>query len=114
MNTTFKNELIAELYRYHKTLDDIDYASVFWTDWGRRNRLFLLVKRPDSEIKYHEDYETFAYDSGFGCQEVFGYIVFKDGSWFERHEYDGSEWWEYKEKPTVDEVFNTYFDRIAL
>lgn len=37
----------------------------------------------------------------------------KDGSWFERHEYDGSEWWEYKEKPAVDKVFNTYFDSMT-
>jgi len=41
------------------------------------------------------------YDSGFGGQEIAPdlVIVFKDGTWLERHEYDGSEWWEYKETP---------------
>jgi hypothetical protein len=42
------------------------------------------------------------YDCGFGqpyvSQDLM--IVFIDGSWLERHEYDGSEWWEYKATPT--------------
>lgn len=44
------------------------------------------------------DYE---YDSGFGSQEVATdlIIVLKDGSYLERHEYDGSEWWELKRSP---------------
>lgn len=41
------------------------------------------------------------YDSGFGAQEVASdlVIVFRDGAWLERAEYDGSEWWEYRRKP---------------
>lgn len=40
------------------------------------------------------------YDDGFGSQEVAQdlLIVGKD-FWLERHEYDGSEWWEYKTVP---------------
>ena len=30
-------------------------------------------------------------------------IVFEDGTWLERGEYDGSEWWEYKQKPTLEQ-----------
>jgi hypothetical protein len=44
----------------------------------------------------------FEYGSGFGRQELYGFIWYKDGSWSERMEYDGSEWWEHKicpEKP---------------
>jgi hypothetical protein len=26
-------------------------------------------------------------------------VVFTDGSYFERYEYDGSEWWEFKATP---------------
>ena len=44
------------------------------------------------------DYE---YDSGYGGQEVFGFIWYKDGTWSERGEYDGSEWWEYKSCPEI-------------
>lgn len=43
------------------------------------------------------------YDAGYGSQEVAMdlVIVFKDGSWLERQEYDGSEWWAYKRCPSM-------------
>lgn len=41
------------------------------------------------------------YDDSYGGQEVASdlVVVFLDRSWLERHEYDGSEWWEYKAPP---------------
>lgn len=44
-----------------------------------------------------------AYDSGYGCQEVFGTIWYTDGTWSSRGEYDGSEWWEHNKRPEIDE-----------
>lgn len=44
---------------------------------------------------------SFDYDSGFGGQVVFGTIFYSDGTWSERGEYDGSEWWEYKTRPEI-------------
>lgn len=42
------------------------------------------------------------YDSGFGGTEVAEDLkVIGDGWWLERHEYDGSEWWEFKEMPKI-------------
>ena len=58
------------------------------------------------------------YDNGFGGTEVIEVtmIVGKD-FWLERHEYDGSEWWEYKELPKAENyregsiiVFNPDYD----
>lgn len=50
-----------------------------------------------------EDFEKladFEYDAGFGGQEVAGKLLIVGKSfWLERHEYDGSEWWEYKSLP---------------
>lgn len=43
----------------------------------------------------------FEYDDGYGSQELFGIVWMKDGSWFERHEYDGAEGWEYKKTPPL-------------
>ena len=42
------------------------------------------------------------YDSGFGGAEIATdlLVVGKD-FWLERHEYDGSEWWEFKEQPQM-------------
>jgi hypothetical protein len=41
------------------------------------------------------------YDSGYGGQEVANdlVIVFNDGTWLERSEYDGSEAWTYNRMP---------------
>lgn len=43
----------------------------------------------------------FEYDSGYGGQELFGTVWFKDGTWSDRGEYDGSEWWEHHICPIV-------------
>lgn len=41
------------------------------------------------------------YNDGYGAPEVAtDLIVVGEGWWLERHEYDGSEWWEYKEHPS--------------
>ena len=40
------------------------------------------------------------YDGGFGSQKVAtDLLVVGENWWLERAEYDGSEWWEYKESP---------------
>lgn len=48
----------------------------------------------------------FKYDAGYGGQKVEATlkIVFKDGSWMERGEYDGAEWWEFRACPVRQEV----------
>ena len=43
---------------------------------------------------------NFKYDSGYGGQELFGYIWYTDGTWSDRREYDGLEWWEHQERPS--------------
>ena len=44
---------------------------------------------------------NFEYDAGFGSQELDGVIWFADGTWAERGEYDGSEWWEHRVRPEI-------------
>ncbi len=40
------------------------------------------------------------YDNGFGAAEIpEDFIIVGDDFWLERGEYDGSEWWEFKEFP---------------
>lgn len=68
----------------------------------------------NSEVK--TDWENFAkiadidYDSGFGGQEVAtDLIVVGQNWWLERHEYDGSEWWEFKQQPKEPETKVTLY-----
>jgi len=55
----------------------------------------------------NEEWEKFLsdidveYDSGYGGQELFGTIWFTDGTWSQRGEYDGSEWWEHYILPDI-------------
>lgn len=44
---------------------------------------------------------NFEYDSGYGSQYLGGTLWFSDGTWADRGEYDGSEWWEYHELPEI-------------
>ena len=45
----------------------------------------------------------FCYDSGYGGQNLYGTIWYKDGTWSNRDEYDGSEWWAYRKCPELPE-----------
>ena len=59
----------------------------------------MFVGSADGEYRVSWDkfkeISNFEYDNGYGGQEVaYDLIVyFKDGSWLERYEYDGSERW---------------------
>lgn len=46
----------------------------------------------------------FDYDAGYGIQMLFGTVWYKDGTYSERSEYDGSEWWEYRKAPEIPDV----------
>ena len=46
---------------------------------------------------------NFCYDDGFGGQEITGYIWYEDGTWSDRGEYDGSEWWQHQVRPEIPE-----------
>ena len=50
------------------------------------------------------------YDGGYGGQEIAEdlVVVFKDNSWLERQEYDGSEWWSYKKAPERQKKAKTF------
>ena len=48
----------------------------------------------------------FEYDSGYGGQNLFGIIWYADGTWSERGEYDGSEWWEHQKRPDIPTELN--------
>ena len=45
---------------------------------------------------------NFDYDDGYTEQELYGYIWYADGSWSDRGEWDGAEWWQYHTCPDRD------------
>ena len=78
-------ETIEVLKENGKTLKDIKWV-------GSRDYLIELEK-----LKGIFNIE---YDEGFGAPEIAEdlFVVGEDW-WLERHEYDGSEWWEFKSVP---------------
>lgn len=56
---------------------------------------------------------NFNYDNGYGGQELFGCIWYEDGTWSERGEYDGSEWWEHHAAPEIPAELADTVDALA-
>lgn len=45
---------------------------------------------------------NFEYYNGYGTMYLDGYVWFTDGTWLERREYDGSEWWHHVKRPLFE------------
>lgn len=45
--------------------------------------------------------KTLDYNNGYGGQELYGVVWMTDGTWCDRGEYDGSEWWEHHRCPEI-------------
>jgi hypothetical protein len=56
----------------------------------------------DSDYKEFLSKLNLKYDAGYGVQELIGRIWFTDGTWADRDEYDGSEWWVLRVCPKID------------
>lgn len=84
---------------------EISYSEDMYT---RSKIAYLRPNRTSEDIgKFIDDLFAIEYYDGFGHQELFGNVVFKDGSWLERWEYDGSEGWVRKscpDEPDWDEL----------
>lgn len=76
---------------------------------GRQGvNLVLKSKRTTAdEEAFLNNLKTINYYEGYGTQELYGTIAFKDGSWMERWQYDGSEGWtkmKFPEEPNWDAI----------
>ena len=106
---------IKVTYHYKSTstrakewVNSIAFAKIqYGNDYDEHPMLVELRSNRDEQDEYLflEDLASINYDNGYGGQDLFGTIVFKDGIWLERGEYDGSEWWEYRKLPTEESLF---------
>lgn len=70
-------------------------------EYDENRKTFHL--RVGDDLNFFLDQLNFTYDDGYGGQELFGLIWYEDGTWSERGEYDGSEWWEHRSVPNIPE-----------
>lgn len=96
--TNFGDETFQNLASFGYTRDDIAWIGCkdFTVD---ENWFWTLADNSD-------------YYAGYGRPNMPDdiKIVMKDGNWFERAEYDGSEWWRFirvPQKPQESRMFNT-------
>ena len=70
-------------------------------DSGHKIEDVMFIGSSDGEYRLnYEEFKNiadFEYDDGYGSQEIASDLIiyFKDHTYIERGEYDGSEWWEY-------------------
>ena len=79
------------LERHSKTFDDI----LFVGDEATHSKM---------TVKEFLEHANFEYDDGYGLEEInTNLILVGKDFWLERGTYDGSEWWEYKSMPNVND-----------
>ena len=64
----------------------------------------ILLKEGYTPAEYEEFLEklNFEYDNGYGGQILHGIVwLSEENTWYERGEYDGSEWWAYRVCPQI-------------
>lgn len=82
--TNLWEETLRELATYGKTFKDVKYI---------QGSDFAITKENFEQVAKKSEYY-----SGFGTAKVAeDLVIVGDDWWLERHEYDGSEWWEYKD-----------------
>ena len=92
-----KNELVEKLIDKAKVLCAwVGYKESYDGEKKYENLYELKTNHTEKEFTDFLNDLDFNYDDGYGGQELFGYIWLEDGTWLERGEYDGSEWWSYK------------------
>lgn len=79
--------LVAAELSLEKTYDEKDHIKLWYRD-----------NIPNT---FFDDIAKLGYDRGYGGQELFGTLWFSDGTWADRGEYDGSEWWEHRKRPAI-------------
>lgn len=72
-----------------------------WLDASKRRTIVLKVGHTADDYERFLKELDFNYDSGYGGQELFGTVRFKDNTWAGRGEYGGSEWWEKYSLPKI-------------
>lgn len=77
-------ETVAKLAKHRKTVEDIKFVQ---TKKGRIENFEELAKKIN-------------YNNGYGGHKIdLSLVIVGDDWWLERAEYDGSEWFEFKQQP---------------
>ena len=106
--TNAKEELLDKLRRTNSSIKCATIRTERNSYWDDNDNYIqpapILLKENYTPTDYVEflDKLNFEYDAGYGGQELYGIVwLIEEGTWLERGEYDGSEWWDYKRCPQI-------------
>ena len=96
--TEFNNFIVGKPEVICAYVQDIGY---YYDDDEQPEKICLPLGHTIEQYAEFMQKLEFTYNSGYGSQQLDGVIWFKDGSWADRGEYDGSEWWQHQTRPNV-------------
>ena len=99
--TNAKEELMDALVSSNHTIQDVDWAHISYGAYctQQADKIDIIGDGEAGMFRILKALQDTTYDSGYGTQYLGGNVVFKDGSWLCREEYDGSENWTYMKTP---------------
>lgn len=98
-----KKETLNKIADSNRTINDIVWAKIVRHPSLVDEPIVSILKVNHSEDELNDFINSlnYNYDDGYGIQEVYGTIMFKNNVWLERVEYDGSERWALKKIPSI-------------
>jgi len=96
-----KEELSIHIARTGRTIMCANI--VYLGETEPKQLTFLKKKHSYDDFLAFMDKLDFTYDNSYGTQYINGTVWYTDGTWSERNEYDGSEWWEFRIRPEIPE-----------
>jgi len=107
METNVKDEFIAHTNSVDSTILCCEIKKdLYLREFNDDVIAILTTGYTTEEYKEFLQKLDYRYNSGYGGQELFGTIWYKDGSWSCRGEYDGSEWWQHQTCPIIPNHIN--------
>lgn len=97
--TDFKQETLETLEKHFGKDYQIDSYRFFHDNNSVEGRDKIDWNKVKKKLCFESGFE---YYSGYGADEVTGFITVKNhDGWLERVTYDGSSWWVYKHRPVL-------------
>ena len=98
-NTNLFTETVDSFACHGHTLENIEFVTLYGMDIDL-----------DEFVRFAHNFD---YDAGYGREYVPPFIVMmNDGTWYERAEYDGSEWWQLHKAPNPPELYGSIADAL--
>lgn len=113
--TSWKHSKIvcAKISTHPSIYDEYDKQIYIENGWNCNNMdIYLKTPYTEEDLENFWEFLDFEYDESYGSQELSGTVWFEDGTWLDREEYDGSEWWELRARPDIpEELINKPLER---